>query len=76
MSRSVISPFEDYQKARVKFVQTIAELATRPQNIEPLNNAGNLRLLELSEHLNSEFPLCENPFYLPVGSAFKSSFLH
>lgn len=32
--------FEQYQKARTTFVQTIAELATRPQNIEILQNAG------------------------------------
>lgn len=33
MSRAVLQPFEQYQKARVTFVQTVAELATRPQNI-------------------------------------------
>lgn len=33
--------FEQYQKARTQFVQTIAELSTRPQNIETLQNAGN-----------------------------------
>ena len=32
--------FEQYQKARTTFVQTIAELASRPQNIEILQNAG------------------------------------
>jgi hypothetical protein len=32
----VLEQFEDFQKARVTFVQTIAELATRPQNIEGL----------------------------------------
>lgn len=30
-SRSVLQVFEKYQKDRVTFVQTIAELATRPQ---------------------------------------------
>jgi hypothetical protein len=30
MSRAVLQPFEAYQKARVQFVQTVAELATRP----------------------------------------------
>ena len=29
--RAVLSVFENYQKARVNFVQTVAELATRPQ---------------------------------------------
>ena len=37
--------FENYQKARVSFVQTVAELATRPQNIEALQNAGVMALL-------------------------------
>jgi hypothetical protein len=36
MSRAVLQPFEEYQKARVTFVQTVAELATRPQNIDAL----------------------------------------
>ena len=40
MSRAVLAPFESYQKARVTFVQTVAELATRPQNIEALQSAG------------------------------------
>ena len=33
MSRAVLAPFETYQKARVAFVQWVAEMATRPQNI-------------------------------------------
>lgn len=45
MSRAVLQPFEVYQKARVQFVQTVAELATRPQNIEALQNAGVMALL-------------------------------
>lgn len=40
MSRAVLAPFETYQKARVNFVQTVAELAQRPQNIEALQSAG------------------------------------
>ena len=32
--------FEDYQKARTRFVQTVAELASRPQNVEALQAAG------------------------------------
>jgi hypothetical protein len=40
MSKSVLQPFDLYQKARVQFVQTVAELATRPQNIESLQKAG------------------------------------
>jgi hypothetical protein len=45
MSRAVLQPFEQYQKARVTFVQTVAELATRPQNIEVLQSAGVMALL-------------------------------
>jgi hypothetical protein len=44
MSRAVLAPFEAYQKARVTFVQTIAELAQRPQNIEALQSAGKFFL--------------------------------
>lgn len=42
MSRAVLAPFEAYQKSRVTFVQTVAELAQRPQNIEALQSAGKL----------------------------------
>ena len=45
MSRAVLAPFEAYQKSRVTFVQTVAELATRPQNIEALQSAGNFVIL-------------------------------
>lgn len=40
-----IAVFEQYQKARTGFVQTVAELASRPQNIETLQNAGVMSLL-------------------------------
>ena len=39
-TRAVLQVFEKYQKDRVAFVQTVAELATRPQNIEPMQSAG------------------------------------
>lgn len=45
MSKAVLQPFQQYQKARVTFVQTVAELATRPQNIEALQSAGVMSLL-------------------------------
>lgn len=32
--------FEQYQKARTQFVQTVADLAARTQNTETLQNAG------------------------------------
>ena len=37
MSRELLRPFEEYQKARINFVQTIADLASKSQNIEALN---------------------------------------
>lgn len=46
MSRAVLLPFEEYQKARITFVQSIAELATRPQNIDSLYSAGVMSLLK------------------------------
>ena len=51
MSRAVLAPFEAYQKARVTFVQTVAELAQRPQNIEALQSAGK-----------NNVPKSESPF--------------
>jgi len=45
MSRQIIQVFEEYQKARVKFVQTVADLATRAQHVEALQAAGVMQLL-------------------------------
>ena len=45
MSASVLQVFETYQKSRITFVQSVAELATRPQNIEVMQNAGVMQLL-------------------------------
>ena len=45
MSRTILQVFEDYQKSRMTFVQTISELAVRPQNIETLHSAGVIGLL-------------------------------
>lgn len=42
---SVLAHFETYQKARVTFVQAVAEAATRPINIEIMQNAGVMQLL-------------------------------
>ena len=44
-SRSILGPFEDYQKARFTFVQKIADLAHRPQNIVALHSSGVMPLL-------------------------------
>lgn len=45
MSRAILQVFENYQAARTTFVQTVAELAQRPQNIEALQNADVMALL-------------------------------
>jgi len=45
MSKAILQPFEDYQKARFAFVQSIADLAQRPQNILALHSAGVISLL-------------------------------
>ena len=45
MSRSVLQVFDAYQQSRTLFVQTVAELAHRPQNIEALQNADVMALL-------------------------------
>jgi len=44
-NRQVLQVFETYQKARTVFVQTVAELSTRPQNVDVLQSAGVLALL-------------------------------
>ena len=51
MSRAVLAPFEAYQKARVNFVQTVAELAQRPQNIEALQSAGKYNFNSISNSI-------------------------
>lgn len=38
-TRSISQIFDQYQKARVTFVQTVADLAIRPQNVEILMDA-------------------------------------
>ena len=45
MSATLLNIFEQYQKARVQFVQAIAEAAKRPQNIDTMQNAGVMQLL-------------------------------
>ncbi|KAI4454662.1 sperm-associated antigen 6 armadillo repeat-containing [Holotrichia oblita] len=44
-ARSILQVFDRYQKERVAFVQNIAELAIRPQNVDILNQAHVLALL-------------------------------
>ncbi|XP_058496194.1 sperm-associated antigen 6-like [Solea solea] len=43
--RQIIQVFQEYQKSRLHFVQTVADLASRPQNIEILHNAGAMAML-------------------------------
>jgi HEAT repeat protein len=45
MSRQLIQVFDKYQKGRREFVQTIAQHASRPENISNLMDAGVLSLL-------------------------------
>jgi hypothetical protein len=61
MSRAVLAPFEAYQKSRVTFVQTVAELATRPQNIEALQSAGKTLDLVLTVAYRCYGPLETTP---------------
>ncbi|KAM6908826.1 sperm-associated antigen 6 [Lycodopsis pacificus] len=43
--RQIIQVFEQYQQSRMQFVQAVADLAARPQNIEILKNAGVMSML-------------------------------
>jgi hypothetical protein len=45
MSKAVIQPFEDYQKSRTIFVQTVADLSNRAANIDSLKKLGVMRQL-------------------------------
>lgn len=55
MSKAVIQPFEEFQKARIIFVQTVAELAKNKNNIESLKSLGVMKLLGplLADPVNS-----------------------
>jgi hypothetical protein len=45
MATAVLRTFEIYQKARVQFVQTVAELARRKENYEALQSAGSFGVM-------------------------------
>ncbi|KAF0028198.1 hypothetical protein F2P81_019285 [Scophthalmus maximus] len=45
LMRLCFAAFEQYKKSRMEFVQTVAQLAAKPQNIEFLQNAGVMSLL-------------------------------
>ena len=65
MSRAVLLPFEEYQKARITFVLSIAELATRHQNIEALHSAGVMGLLR--PLLSDSVPSIQQSAALAIG---------
>ncbi|XP_076627734.1 sperm-associated antigen 6 [Colletes latitarsis] len=44
-ARSILQVFDQYQKARLFFVQSVADFASRPNNVECLEAAGALDLL-------------------------------
>ena len=46
MAKAVAHAFEDYQKSRISFVQTIAELSTHQQNVEALFSLNVIPLLK------------------------------
>lgn len=43
---SLLLSFDEYQKARAKFVQVVADASMRPQNIDIMNNVGVIQLLK------------------------------
>lgn len=43
--KTVQQVFDNYQKARVSFVQNVAELAQNPKNVESLQKCGIMALL-------------------------------
>lgn len=45
-ARTILQVFDQYQKARLHFVQTVADLASRSSNVECLQAAGVLELLK------------------------------
>lgn len=78
---SILQNFEEYQKARVKFAQSVAEAATRPQNIEVMNNAGVMQLLRplLLDNVSSYFLIfesCHPTFLTPFRFLAFNKLLH
>jgi hypothetical protein len=63
MSRQLIQVFDKYQKARREFVQTIAEQASRPENIPNLMAAGVLSPSVPSS--STTFPRSNKPLLSP-----------
>lgn len=44
-ARSILQVFDQYQRARIQFVQSVADLALRPQNVEYLDQGGALGIV-------------------------------
>ena len=58
-SQDVLNTFQIYQKARVTFVQKVADLAKKgPQCVDLMQNAGVMNLLKplLSDNVNACLP--------------------
>ncbi|XP_034416563.1 sperm-associated antigen 6 isoform X1 [Cyclopterus lumpus] len=43
--KQIVRVFDEYHKSRMQFVQTVADLATEPRNIQVLQNAGVMSML-------------------------------
>lgn len=71
MSKTVIQPFEEYQKCRIMFVQTVAELANRPKHIESLKNVKVMDLL--APLLNDPVTSIKQSAALAIGRLAKHS---
>ena len=54
-ARLIIQVFDQYQRARLSFVQSVADFASKPYNVECLEAAGALDLLYplLADHVPS-----------------------
>lgn len=77
-TRSILQIFDQYQKARVAFVQTVADLAIRPQNVEILLDARVLgerayRTLEHSKFVQQHFrpPQTADKWYVLANTAMR-----
>ncbi|CAJ1024312.1 paralyzed flagella protein 16 [Leishmania guyanensis] len=70
-NRVILQTFDEYQKARVRFVQTIADLASKPANIEALQQAGVMQLLR--PLLLDSVPSVQQSAALAIGRLANSS---
>jgi hypothetical protein len=68
--RSVLQVFETYQKARIAFVQSVADLATNPKNIEV-----SFSLSAISETFTSLLPLSKAFNMHPLNFLYNFTFM-